>query len=818
MDGFFQDLKYGLRMLVKRPGFTLVAVLSLTLGIGANTTIFTIAKALFLQTVPVKDPATLIVVYASRQHGKQQFLPGSYLNNRDYRDKNDVFSGLSVVIPSGGTLVINGKETGVFAPLVNGNFFDVVGVQPALGRGFRADEDESPGAHPVAVLSYGLWNRQFGGDSKIVGQTIRINTQDYTVIGVMPKEFHDIGTFGNPDVYIPMAMHDQLLTGRLKTWFNDRSFGMAFSIGRLKPGVTFQQADSSMHTLAAELEREYPNNNSGRGVMLMPINDTVIPPQQHSDFFRAGTLMGIIVGLVLLIACANVANLLFARATHRQREIAIRQSMGASRNRLLRQLLTESFTLAMLAGAFGIACAFGAKRLIAALLPAGTLPDSADLSVDGRVLLFTLGLSLIATLLFGLMPALQSTRGDRLASLRDRTDAPTGSTRWYGLRGMLVMLQVALSLVALVGAGLFIHSLRNAQQIDPGFDSRHVLSMFINLGAEKYPQARAEQFFQEVKDRVRALPMVADASFADAQPMGAGAIARTMFTTADNSDPAKGKLEPIVVVQPGFFSAAGMTLIRGRDFTDQDTPQGAMVAIVNEAAAQQFWPGENPVGKHVTFLGEKWDVNVVGVVNTAKFQTVGEPPQPAIYMPLKQQFAPALVLWVRTKGDPKAAVASVRSVVQSMDSSLPIRRVRTGDEILDQSLSAPRLGAELLGGFGFLALALAAMGTYGVMSYSVSQRTRELGIRMALGAQRSDVLRLILTGGMAMVAVGIAIGFGLSFLLTRSMNSLLYGIGLFDAPSFLATSVLLILTALAACSLPARRAARVDPMVALRYE
>jgi predicted permease len=818
MDGFLQDLKYASRMLAKRPGFTAIAVLSLTLGIGANTTIFTIAKALFLQTVPVKDPDTLMVLYASRQHGKQQFVPGSYLNNRDFKDRNDVFSGLSVVIPSGGTMVISGKEIGVFSPLVNGNFFDVVGVKPALGRAFRPDEDETPGAHPVAVISHALWNRQFGADPKVLGQMIRINNQDYAVIGVMPKEFHDIGTFGSPDVYIPMAMHDQLLNARLKDWFNQRTFGMAFSIARLKPGVTFRQAESSMVNLAAALEREYPNNNSGRSVMVVPINDTVIPPQQHSAFFRAGTLMGIIVGVVLLIACANVANLLFARATHRQREIAIRQSMGASRNRLLRQLLTESFTLALVAGAFGIACAFGARRLITSLLPPNTLPDSADLSVDGRVLLFTLVLSLAATLLFGLMPALQSTRGDHLASLRDRTDAPTGSTRWYGLRGVLVMVQVALSLVALIGAGLFIHSLKNAQQIDPGFDSKHVLSIFINLAAERYPRPRAEQFFADVTERVRALPMVANASFSDAPPMGRGNIARTVFTTPDNSDPAKGKLTTMVVVQPGFFSTAGMTLMKGRDFTDQDGPQGDIVAIVNGAAAQQLWPGDDAVGKRLTFLGETWGANVIGVVNTVKFQTLGEPPQPAIYMAVKQQFAPALFLWVRTKGDPKDAISTVRNTVQSMDSALPIRRVLTGDDILDQSLSAPRLGAELLGGFGLLALALAAMGTYGVMSYSVSQRTQEIGIRMALGAQRGDVLRLVLSGGMAMVAVGISIGFGFSILLTRSMNSLLYGIGLFDAPSFFGTSVLLLATALVACSIPARRAARVDPMVALRYE
>ena len=818
MDGFFQDLKFALRILLKRPGFALIAVLSLMLGIGANTTIFTLAKALFLQTVPVNDPDTLIVVYASRQGGKLQFVPTSYLNSRDYREKNDVFSSLAIIIPAGGTMVVGGKEVNVFCPLVTGDFFDVMGVQPSLGRGFRRDEDESPGSHPVAVISNALWNRQFGADPKIIGQAIRINAQDYTVIGVMPKQFHDIGTFGSPDVYIPMAMHDQALRPPVNDWYNQRGAGFAFSVGRLKPGVSFAQAESSMRSLADALAREYPKENAGRSVMLVPIKNTVIPPQQRGDYFRAGTLMGVIVGLVLLIACANVANLLFARSIHRQREMAVRQSMGASRNRLIRQLLTESLILALTAGVLGVTLAFGARGLIVRLLPANTVPASADLSVDGRVLLFTLAVSLLATFLFGLLPALQVSRSDRLASLRDRTDAPTGNTKWYGLRGALVMFQVALSLVALIGAGLFIHSLKNAQEISPGFDLKHLTSVFINLGAERYPQPRAEQFFQDLTERLRALPMVANASFADAPPLGLGGIGRTTFTDSDVSDPRKGKATPIVVVPPGFFSAAGMTLMRGRDFTEQDTTETALVAIVNAAAAQDFWPDQDPIGKHLHFSLQTWDVSVIGVVNTVKFQTLGEPPRPAIYFPFRQQFAPAMTLWVRTKGDPKTAVASVRSTIESMDSTIPIRRVLTGDEILDQSLSAPRLGAELLGGLGFLALALAALGTYGVMSYSVSQRRQEIGIRMALGAQRGNVLRLILAGGMAMVWVGIAVGAGLSLLVASSMSSLLYGIGLFDPWSFFGTAALLILTALVACLIPAQRAVKVDPTVALRYE
>lgn len=820
MHTFLQDLKYAARMLLKRPGFTFIAVLSLTLGIGANTTIFTLVKAVFLHTVPVKDPNAVVVVFstaATRNGPEQQFLPLSYLNGRDYREKNDVFSALSVVIPTGVNLTISGKDTGLFCELVNGDFFDIMGVPLALGRGFRADEDQSQGAHPVAVISNAIWKRQLGGDSKILNQIIRVSGQDYTVIGVAAPEFHDLGTLGSPDIFIPIAMHDQVLTGMQKAWYNTRGARMSFAIGRLKPGVSLRQAESSMRNLNDELIREYTKDNGGRGVVLAPINDTVIPPQQRGGFVLAGTLVLVIVGLVLLIACANVANLLLARATQRQREIAVRLSMGASRMRLVRQLLTESLLLGLLAGVFGVACAFGTRSLIKTLLP-NQFPPSLDFSVDARVLFYTLGLSLLATMAFGLIPALQTSRTDRLTVLRDRTDAPTGSTRWYGLRGWLVIAQVTLSLVALVGAGLFIHSLRNAQQIDPGFEVNHELTMLINLAAERYPQAKAEQFFDNLLDQVRALPMVAAAGFADHAPFITG-VERTTFTdNVDRNDPRNGKPTPIFIVKPGFFSAAGMSLQQGRDLTEHDDSNSALVAVLNQAAAQQFWPGQDPLGKHLHFLLQDWDVTVVGLVNTTKYQTVGEPPKPIIYFPLKQQFTAAMFLWVRTKTDPNLAVSSVSSVVKSLDPAIAPTRVFSVEQLLSQSLAGPRLGAELLGGFGLLALLLAAMGTYGVMSYSVSQRTREIGLRMALGARRIDVLGLVLSNGMAMVIVGVLLGLVASTALTQSMGTLLYGIGFFDAPSFLGTAVLLVLVALAACLVPARRASRVDPMVALRYE
>ena len=819
--GFFQDFRYGMRILAKSPGFTAAAVLSLTLGIGANTTIFTLAKAIFLQSVPVKNASRVVALYSTAQTTSgplQQYLGTPYPNAVDYREKTNVFSGVCIVVPTGVDLNVSGNQEQLVGELVNANFFDVLGVTPILGRGFLPEEDTSP--RPVVVLSYELWNRQFGGDRNILGRAIQLNQRDYTVIGVAPSDFQNVGTLGSPDVWIPMTMHDQVLTGFDKNFFSNRTYRLTDMFARLKPGVTLEQASTAVHALGLELEKEYPKENGGRNEMLVPINETVIPPGLHSTFARAGTLMMGIVGLVLLIACANVANLLLSRATQRRREIAVRLALGASRGRLIRQLLTESLLMGLLAGTLGIFCAYWGKSLLISLLPVG-LVRHLDFSLDGRVLLYTFGLALVATVLFGLVPALQASRADKIAALKDRTGAPTGSARWYGLRGVLVMVQVALSLIALVGAGLFIHSLENAQQIDPGFEVQHEIVMFVHLDAEHYAQPQAEQFYRDVLTRLDSLPTVASASIADMvpiYPLGDGVAGTTFPDGVDASDPKNGKLIPMVSAEPGYFSTAGVTLLRGRDFTDSDNARGAMVAVVNQTMADSFWPGQDPLGKHLHFLGMPWNVAVVGEVNIVKFGTLGEPPQPVVYMPLNQHYSSAVVLQVRTKGDPNKAIASVRSAVQPMIPSVPLLRVQTMEQVLLNSLTASRIGAELLGAFGLLALALAAIGTSGVMSYSVSQRAQEIGIRMALGAQHGDVVRLMLGTGMASVAAGLVFGLGISVLLARSMESLLFGIGAFDAPIFLATAGLLTLVALAACYLPARRAMRIDPITALRHE
>jgi predicted permease len=818
MRTLLQDLKYGVRLLSKSPAFTAVAVLSLTLGIGANSTIFTLAKAFFLESVPVKEPARVVSLYSNAQSRKgppQEYLPTPYLNAVDYHEKATVFSGSSIAIFTGLQYVVSGKQQQLFGEMVNGNFFDVLGVVPFLGRGFSAEEDAAP--RPVAVLSFALWNTQFGGDRGILGHTIQLNHQDFTVIGVAPREFRSIGVLGSPNLWIPISMRDLMLDDETKKLMYDRGFRMVAMVARLKPGVNLKQAQIAVHALGEELEKEYPKENGGRNETLVPINETAIPPQLHSVFARAGALMMLIVSLVLLIACANVANLLLSRAAQRQREIAVRLAMGAGRIRLIRQLLTESMLLALVASTLAILLAYWGKTALVSLLPP-FFARNLNLKLDGRVLLYTLVLALAATILFGLIPALQASKTDRMAALKDRTGAPTGSARWYGLRGILVMVQVALSLVALAGAGLFIHSLRNAQQVDPGFEVKHELVMSVDLGAENYAQPQAEAFYRDVVARLKSLPLVAGASVADSEPFSGG-FQRTTFTDGvDFTDPRNGRLTPVIAVAPGFFSTAGITLLSGRDFEEQDDAKGAMVAVVNRAMAESFWPGQDPLGKHVHFLGEPWDVTVVGEVNTVKYSTLGEPPQAIVYMPLKQHYSPFVSLYVRTNGDPEKALGTVRSTVQSLIPTIPLDRVQTVGQILLQSLTAPRIGAELLGAFGMMALILAAIGTYGVMSYSVSQRTPEIGIRMSLGAQQGDVLRLILAGGLAMVLVGVAFGLGFSALLSRSMSSLLFGIGSFDAPSFLAVSALLILVAMAACWIPARRATHVDPMVALRYE
>jgi len=820
MHSIWQDVRYALRMLIKKPGFTAVALFSLTLSVGANTTMFTLMNALFLHSIPVKDPASLIMVLSNQRMSDgtlRDFLGYSYLNAVDLRQNVNAFTGLCMLWGTGANLDVQGKPVGVFVQMVNYDFFDVVGVRPAMGRGFTAEEDQTPGARPVAVLSNGMWQRQFGADPGILGKTIRLNNVDYNVVGVAPPEFTNAGLLGSPAVWVPMMMHIQMVTDTTKDWYLKRAPRMINMVGRLKPGVSVKQAQEATQVVWSQLAREYPKDNGGKGVTLLPISETNIPPQARSVFVLAGAMLSVVVGFVLLIACGNVANLLLARASQRRRELAVRLSLGASRSRLLRQLLTESLMLGLIAGALGLLTALWGRDLLRALLP-GQIVRNLDLRLDVRVLLYALGISIVATLLFGLVPALQATKTDQMSSLRDRTDAPSSAGRWYGLRGILVMAQVALSLVALVGAGLFIHSLRNAQSLDPGFEVKHELLAFVNYGQEHYTQAQAEQSLQGISERVRELPMVKAAAFATTAPLNTN-VGYTFSTEgADPSDPRSTKIAPVTMTQPGYFDALRIPILEGRDFTDHDDANGQKVIIVNQALADTTWPGQDPMGKRLNFLILPDKYVVIGVVKTVKIQTLGEPPQPVIYFPLKQQYQPGLTLHVLVDGSPDGAAASVSKAITAADANLRLPPTTNVQETLRQTLQPQEIEAELLGGFGFLALLLAAIGTYGVMSYTVSQRTQEIGVRMALGAQPRDVLRLMLGGGMAMVMGGVVAALVLTLSLTHTLNALLFGIGIFDPWSFLAAAAVMSSVALVACWLPAHRAMRVSPVIALRYE
>ncbi|MGH9486508.1 MAG: ABC transporter permease [Terriglobales bacterium] len=814
---WWKDVRGGVRLLVRRPGFAIAAVLSLALGIGVNTVVFTLVNAVFLRPVPIRDPGRAVAIYTrDARNPALGFNPSSYVNLRDLRRDNNVFSALSVDIGTGITWQSHGHVQGLNAALVNANFFPLLGEHIAPGRNFRPDEDSTPGAHPVAILSHNFWVRQFGAEPGIIGQTLELNGLAYTVVGIAPPGFQNVGVFGNPDVWLPLAMHDQVLTGILKNWFLERRALFASAVARLNPGVSLQQAQAAVAALALHLGSEFPSDDAGRTFALVPMSESNINPNARPAFLLAGALLFAIAALVLLIACANIANLLLVRATERRREFAVRLALGARHSRLMRQLLSESLVLALLGGIVAVGLAFVARNGLRALLPP-QLNQQIHATISPLVLLFTFVLALVATLLFGLAPALQATRTAPLASLRDRTEAPGGGRHWYSLRGLLVVVQVAFSLIALVGASLFVHSLLNAQQVQAGFDAPHLVALTPDLNAAGYTPARMHQFYLAALARLRALPAVAAAGITNAPPL-TGGLERTTFPSGvDTSNTRNGKLTPVTAVSPGYFQTMGMPLLRGRGISPDDTAAAPMVAVVNTALAHRLWPGQSPIGKRLQFFEETWQVTVVGEVPTVKYASLGEPPQPQVYFALQQHPSIGSIL-VRTHGSPSAALLALSAIVHNLDPTLPPPRTLLVQQQISRLLAAPALGADLLAVFGVLALLLAAVGTYGVMAYAVAQRRGEIGLRMALGAQAGDILRLMFSSGMVMVGVGVAAGLAIAALLSRGLGSLLYGIGAFDPASFLIAPAVLLVAGAIACWLPARRALRVDPNRALRQD
>jgi predicted permease len=825
MHTFWQDVRYSLRMLRKNPGFAAVAVLSLALGIGANTTIFTVVNAILLNPLPVKNITRLVEVDTIDSKtlvtaANVTKLGMSYPNFQDYARESQVFASVGCFVgPLPLTWSGGAEPRQIFGQMVSANYFEILGLRPASGRFFLPGEDSKPGGNNVAVVSYSLWSNKFGSDPNVVGRILTLNATPYTVIGVAPHGFKGAFTFGNAEqVWIPVSMYPRLLAGFFKDNFNDRRFLSTAMIGRLKDGVSLSAAEASLKTLASHLESAFPKDNASRSVALTPLAEAAVAVNNRSQFVLAGGLMMGIVALVLLIACVNLANLLLAQAARREKEIGLRAALGASQGRMTRQLLTESLVLAILSGAVGLVIAYGGRAVLWSFRPPFILDGDIDLGFDSRVLFFTLGMALLTAVFIGVAPAIKAAKPDLIEALK--VGGRGGTVGWTRnpFRSLLVIMEIALALVALVGAGLFIRSMQNAQRVDPGFESRNLFVFAFDLGALHYEEGRAQQYFRAAIDRAKTSPGVESATIASNFPLGGG-LSRTVFPEGqDEASGYRGTLTLLNDIAPNFFETLRVPLLSGREFTDADRKGTKQVAIISEAMAKQFWPNENAVGKRFHFFGETALREVVGVARNTVVNAIAEEPQPLAYLPLTQDYAPAVTMQVRTNRRPEAVIATVRSQVQSLDTNLALTNINTIGELIDQGLWAPRMGAALLTVFGGLALFLAVVGVYGVLSYSVNQQTREIGVRMAMGAQSGRILSLVVGQGMRLAIAGLTVGILIALAATRVLSSLLFGVSAHDPLIFVGVSVILATAAILACYIPARRATRVDPLVALRYE
>jgi predicted permease len=819
MANLLQDLRFALRLLDRNRAVTVVAVLSLALGIGANTTVFTLVNAILLQPLMVRDIDRLVLIQTTEMRNNTLVTLGgtSRLNFEDLRDQNTVLSGATLTGFVGLALSGNGEPEQVFGQMVSGNYFDVLGAPMAAGRGFLPEEDQRFGEHPVTVLAYSLWQRRFGGDPNIVGQKIRLNGHDFTVIGVTAQGFRGTQPVGGPDLWVAFAMNQQLLASGLPAEQYKSRRGLVYqAFGRLKDGVSLEQARANVDAIGKSLEASFPNDNRGRTYTLAPMADGAMPPQFRQQLVLSGAIGMVVVGLVLLIACGNVANLLLARASARRQEIAVRLSMGASRARLVRQLLTESLILSIAGGAVGLLIAYWARAVLWALRPPFMQANFIDLDFDGRVLAFAAIVSLATGVIFGLMPALQSSRPDLVVELKERTTQTSGS-RWYNIRHLLVVGQLALSLVALVSAGLFLRSLANAQEIELGFDTSGLMVMGINAGNQGYDEARGRDLYRRVLERLAGVPGVQSATVSTGVPLFAGGFQRTTFRDdQDVKDPRNGRLTPINEVGPRYFETLGIPILQGRPFNDNDRLGSAPVIIINETMAKQFYPNEQALGRRLYIFGRPEAREIVGIAKTIKYNGVGEADTPHMYVPLDQSYQSQVIVQARTNGNPDSVLGTVRRELQALEPTMPLQNVNTYSTILRTSLWAPRFGTSLLAVFGMLALVLAAIGLYGVISYGVSQRTREIGIRMALGASERDVRGMVVRQGLLLAAAGVVIGLLAAFGLARFVTSLLFSVSGADPVTFGGVAVMLLVVALAATYFPARKASRVDPVDALR--
>ncbi|MGH9944447.1 MAG: ABC transporter permease [Pyrinomonadaceae bacterium] len=823
MRSLWQDLRYGFRMLVKTPGFTLVAVLTLALGIGANSAIFSAVSAFILRPLPVEDAGRLVRVFETRVSSgarpgdlDDSFSDPDYL---DYRDQTSTFDGLIVHRMEQAALGVSGQNDSLWGELVSGNYFEALRVRPALGRGFLPDEDVTPGEKPVVVLSHTLWRNRFNSDRGLVGQNVTLNSQPFTVVGIAPEEFKGTKFGLAMDFWVPTMMQEQIT--REARWTNSRGDSRFEVVGRLKDGVSKEQAETDLTAVTRRLADTYPESGrkNSRGVTLSEVEGRF---GHIGGTIKLGSRLALgVTALILLIACANVANLLLARATARRKEIGIRLALGASRWRIVRQLLTESIMLSLVAGALGLLVAFWATDLLSSLFPVLPYTIALDMSPDARALVFTLAVSLVTGVVFGLAPAWQASRPNLVPVLKNETVALKGAARRLTLRNALVVAQVALSLVVLVCGGLLVKSFYRAQEIDPGFKVENGLALNLNPGLLGYDEERGKNFFRELRERVEALPGVESAGFGNYLPLADGSSSTGPVWAEGQPQPASGEGMSTLytTVSPGYFETLGISVVRGREFDQTDQKEAPRAVVVNAELAARLWPGDpDPVGKRLFVGSAERPRVVVGVARNALYRTLGEAPSPMLYQSINQRYDSSTTLVIRTAGEPEASVKALRQEIAALDRGLPVASVRTLRQHMTWALWGTRMAVSLALAFGLLALALAATGLYSVMAYAVVQRTHEIGIRMALGAQGRDVIRLIAGQGMAVAFVGVLFGLAAAYAVTRVLSSILYGVSATDAVTFAAISALLFGVALVACYIPARRATKVDPMIALRHE
>ncbi len=811
LESIARDVRYSLRLLGRTPGFAAIAIVTLAVGIGSATTIFTMINRALFRPLPVADPASIVSL---NNVAANRTLPSfSYLAYEDIRDRNTVFDGVigyrwaPVSVSTGG---INERLWGY---VVTGNYFDVLGVRARLGRAITPADDVRRGGHPVAVISHSFWQQRFGGAAGVLGETILVNGRPYSVIGVAPQDFFGTEVVSAPDLWFPMAMQPEIESGSPS--LDDRRSEPIFILARLKRGVSVDQAGAAMTAAALELEREFPDINEGKRITLT--RPGLVGTAMRGPVLGFSALLLLISGLVLLLACVNLANLLLARAADRRREIAVRLSLGASRATLVRQLLAESVILSGAAGIVGLLITLWMVRLIAAIELPVDIPFALDLPVDARVLAFNVVLAVATGIFFGLLPAVQATRTNLVADLKEGgLGGHPHDSRW---KKALIVVQVAVSLVLLVAGGLMVRALARAHAIPLGFTPEGGVEVSFDLRLQGYDPPRAREFQQRLIDRVRALPGVRHAGAADMVPVDLHFTRSRLYAEGAPESDDRAPRTFTSRITPGYFQAMGVRLEDGRDFTPFDDETSARVAIVNRAAARRLWPSGNPLGRFVRVgAADGARMQVVGVVEDGKYASFNESPQPIVYRPLWQSYSGSTTVVVRTDGDPAGMLALLRREARAMDPAMPIGSARTLVDRLALPLLPARLTAWILGVFGALALSLAAIGLYGVMSYMVARRTHEIGVRMAIGAHRGNVLALVLRQGLTLTAFGLAAGVGGALLVTPLMRALLYGVSSRDALTYVAVVGVLALVSTAACLVPARRATRLDPVEALRAE